>query len=174
MDLLPIDVPVIKEVYPMEIVADRNCFPRVLSVLAFGSDEYHLDSRLHLAKELIEHKHDYLDEDYLSKGLVERILSPAMVAQMSVGYVGAKSEDAGKCRSHLHKGDSSSLTTRLIYGCVATVRCRKCPSNATNHSLTTKRESKHQKRSQQDYYAQGLQIKYSWPDYVDVNEIGYE
>ena len=66
--LLPDDIPLAKSVFPIPVVADGNCLPRVGSILAFGTQDRHLDMRLRIAVEMIKHRELYLDEEHLTKG----------------------------------------------------------------------------------------------------------
>ena len=51
-----------------DIYADGNCLPRCVSVLAFGCQTFHQEMRIHILKELVQHKELYLDNDYMCRG----------------------------------------------------------------------------------------------------------
>ena len=83
--LMPNDIPVItRAVFPILVKGDGNCLPRVGSLLAYGSENHHLDIRLRIATELIQFQDNYLDTDYLSRGLPKgQKLYPSGVALFS-------------------------------------------------------------------------------------------
>ena len=51
-----------------DICANGNCLPRCVSVLAFGCQTFHQAMRIHILKELVQHKELYLDNDYVCRG----------------------------------------------------------------------------------------------------------
>ncbi|XP_070209732.1 uncharacterized protein [Littorina saxatilis] len=60
LDLYPSDGPA--HLTPMAIYGDGNCLPRCGSVLAWGTEDRHLEMRARIALELIVHKSHYLGE----------------------------------------------------------------------------------------------------------------
>ena len=79
---LPLDVPD-TDMYPVLIEADGNCLSRAGSVLAYGTEENHMDVRLRIAIELIQHRDHYLDVVNLSRGLPRGVfLKPKDVVEM--------------------------------------------------------------------------------------------
>ena len=55
--------------YPIVVSGDGNCLARCGTLLAYGSEEFHLDIRLRLVKELVENEDLSLSNAYLSRGL---------------------------------------------------------------------------------------------------------
>jgi hypothetical protein len=82
---------------PVCIEPDGNCLPRVGSLLAYGSQEYHADIRFRIARELILHKDEYLSKDYISRGWPPEVQpgpSPDKYAQYSEHYTGQRLTEA--------------------------------------------------------------------------------
>lgn len=90
VNLMPSDVPHLpSNSWPIMIVGDGNCLPRCGSLLAYGSEAYHLEIRLRVALELILHKECYLDSEYLSRGLSGgQKMTPEQIAHVSESYLG--------------------------------------------------------------------------------------
>jgi hypothetical protein len=90
--LVPFDVHVhdqnFQGMLPVKIFGDGNCLARCASVLAYGSEEFHLELRLRIAMEMIQHKHLYLDGRYLARGakVVGKFNLPQRYAQFSEIY----------------------------------------------------------------------------------------
>ena len=87
---VPEDIPNLpKLAMPILVDGDGNCLARCGSLLAYGTECYHLDIRLRIAIEMISHQDQYLDSDFLSKGLpTGHQLTPAQVAHFSGNYTG--------------------------------------------------------------------------------------
>jgi hypothetical protein len=87
---VPEDIPDLpKLAMPIIVDGDGNCLARCGSILAYGAECYHLDIRLRIAIEMIIHQDQYLDADFLSKGLpTGHRLTPAQVAHFSGNYTG--------------------------------------------------------------------------------------
>ncbi|XP_070193526.1 uncharacterized protein [Littorina saxatilis] len=64
--LRPGDVP--WDLYPICIYGDGNCFPRTLSVLAFGRPDHHTEMRVRIVAELVLNYNIYLSTSYLAQG----------------------------------------------------------------------------------------------------------
>ncbi|KAK7110403.1 hypothetical protein V1264_014286 [Littorina saxatilis] len=60
--LFPADVPSTSSLSPIAIYGDGNCLPRCGSVLAWGTQERHLEMRARIALELIINKSHYLSD----------------------------------------------------------------------------------------------------------------
>lgn len=58
LDLLPPTFS--KKVYPVLTIADGNCVPRALSLLAFGDQDHHIEIRCRIVVELVSNSFDYL------------------------------------------------------------------------------------------------------------------
>lgn len=88
--LMPADVPHLpSNSWPIMIFGDGNCLPRCGSLLAYGSEAYHLEIRLRIAIELILHRESYLDSVYLSRGLpAGEEMTPEQIAHVSESYLG--------------------------------------------------------------------------------------
>ena len=94
--LLPDDTPLAKSVFPIPVMADGNCLPCVGSILAFGTQDRHLDMRLRIAVEMIKHRELYLDEEHLTKGN-DSNLTKTMIAHFSDTYMGQSLTDDEVC-----------------------------------------------------------------------------
>ena len=82
LNQLPLDVPD-TNLYPVLITADGNCLSRADSVLAYGVEDHHMDVRLRIAIELIQHRDYYLDVVSLSRGMPRGVfLKPKDVVEM--------------------------------------------------------------------------------------------
>jgi hypothetical protein len=67
--------------YPTIITGDGNCLPRCGSLFAYGSEEYHADTRTRIAVELIQHLDCYFDSTFLSRGWPDdRVPHPSALA----------------------------------------------------------------------------------------------
>lgn len=67
--LLPADSPV--NYMPMVTVGDGNCFPRSLSMLCFGTQEFHPEMRVRLVVEMVVNSQRYLCPEYLAQGTAD-------------------------------------------------------------------------------------------------------
>lgn len=114
--LIPEDVPLLPHVsFPVLIEADGNCLARVGSLAAYGSEEHHLDIRLRIGLELINHRDLYLDEKYLSRGLAEGTMNAATIAQYSKSYI-ARRLSMGEIRDCYQADLSEVLTPGAFMG----------------------------------------------------------
>lgn len=66
LQLLPHDAPPLH--FPVNIIGDGNCLHQSVSMLAFGSEERHIEMRVCLVVEMSMHFHLYLNHNFLSKG----------------------------------------------------------------------------------------------------------
>ena len=57
-----------EEMTPCHCHGDGNCFPRAISKLLFGTEEYYLTIHATLVYEAVIHKNYYLDNTYLQIG----------------------------------------------------------------------------------------------------------
>ena len=64
VDLYPKDAP--KGYVPMQAFGDGNCFPRTISLIAYGDQERYKDIRPRLVVEAVKNKDFYLDNQYLN------------------------------------------------------------------------------------------------------------
>ena len=55
----------IKDMYPISVMADGNCLPRVASFLCWGTEKKHVEMRVRIVHESIHNQHLYLDDDFL-------------------------------------------------------------------------------------------------------------
>ena len=114
--LIPEDVPLLPHLsFPVVIEADGNCLARVGSLAAYGSEEHHLDIRLRIGLELINHRDLYLDEQYLSRGLAEGTMNAATIAQYSKSYI-ARRLTVGEIRDCYQADLSEVLTPGAFMG----------------------------------------------------------
>ena len=87
LSLMPDDIPLRRDVYPVVVVGDGNCLPRVGSILAFGSEERHAEIRKRIAIELKNHEATYLSDEHLTSGSNKK-LTKSMMAHFSEEYCG--------------------------------------------------------------------------------------
>jgi len=64
--LFPSDIPAAT---PVAIKPDGNCLPRCGFLPAFGCQDYHEEMCVRIVCELITHRHLYLADEFLAKGL---------------------------------------------------------------------------------------------------------
>ena len=83
MSCMPSDIP--SGMYPVETVADGNCFPRTLSKLVFGTEEHHLEVRSRIVIEAVNGIEEYLDSKYLEVG-AQAIHEKASIAEVLAQY----------------------------------------------------------------------------------------
>ena len=57
---------------PVSTIGDGNCFPCAANKLMFGSEDNHLEVRLHLVFKAVLNEDQYLSEEYLSEGVRRR------------------------------------------------------------------------------------------------------
>ena len=84
LSLMPDDIPASAELFPIEITPDGNCLPRAIATYLYGCEDFHLDVRLRIARELILKQDKYLQENHLSRGGVK--LTATMMAMYSDYY----------------------------------------------------------------------------------------
>lgn len=82
LDIMPDNMP---GYVPVVITADGNCLPRCASVVAYLTEENHVEMRLRIAVEMILHQQDYLSDVYLSRG---EPLTTAEIATLVPQYCG--------------------------------------------------------------------------------------
>ena len=58
-----------QNVIPVVTLGDGNCFPRSLSIAAFGDDSRHVEIRSKIVMESVLHKDMYLSNEYLAEGV---------------------------------------------------------------------------------------------------------
>ena len=90
LSVMPNDVSYDDNLKPVSTVGDGNCFPRSLSVLAYGHQNNHQEMRARLVCEAVRNKDNYLDNDYLRKGATlehKRASLPVIYAQYSEHYI---------------------------------------------------------------------------------------
>ena len=69
LNLLPTDLPSdLRGTFPVTILGDGNSLPRSASVIAFGSEESHIELRTRIVVELAT-SDEYLDNSYLNRGI---------------------------------------------------------------------------------------------------------
>ena len=56
---------------PVKNFGDGNCFARAISQFLYGTENHHLEVRIRIVLEAVRNKHLYLDQDSLSKGLLQ-------------------------------------------------------------------------------------------------------
>ena len=72
---------------PVTTVADGNCFPCAASKLMFGTEENHLEVRIHQVFEAVKNENQYLCEDCLLAGARQRVCGTPLT-QMYAIYSG--------------------------------------------------------------------------------------
>ena len=82
--LKDIDIPG-QEKMPICIKPDGNCLPRVGSLFTYGTEDFHGDIRLRIARELVLHRDVYLDEKHLQRG-VSADFDPQPTAKLYAQY----------------------------------------------------------------------------------------
>jgi hypothetical protein len=89
-DILPRDIPGAVGKLAVTIFGDGNCLPRCGSMFAYGCEVQHLEIRLRIAVEMIQHRDLYLNSDYLARGhpLPNSDMLPQRFAQYSEVYRG--------------------------------------------------------------------------------------
>ena len=56
---------------PVKNFGDGNCFAQAISQFLYGTENHHLEVRIRIVLEAVRNKHLYLDQDFLSKGLLQ-------------------------------------------------------------------------------------------------------
>ena len=56
---------------PVKNFGDCNCFAQAISQFLYGTENYHLEVRIRIVLEAVRNKYLYLDQDFLSKGLLQ-------------------------------------------------------------------------------------------------------
>ena len=72
---------------------DGNRLPRSASVLAYGTEDNHLELRARIIRELVENEDKYLDDEYMSTGVTQDMSARSVVKQFAMfseKYAGEK------------------------------------------------------------------------------------
>ena len=78
----------INDLYPLSVMADGNCLPRVANFLCWGTENKHVEMRVRIVHESIYNQHMYLDDDCLDGASAAGSTGTAdAYAQYSDGFI---------------------------------------------------------------------------------------
>ena len=115
--LMPDDIP--EDLFPVDIQADGNCLVHCGSLAAFGSQDFTYEMRVRCAIEMILHEEEYLNADFLSRGLETTRAQAHEWAQYSRDYIPpAAVQKLGpeQCRIIYRREIISLLTDKMFCG----------------------------------------------------------